>query len=438
MARKSSARRDLGRRHVWQQLRGRWVCTLGQPGTRVKLFQKRIGGNFYREVWVPGAGLNRLSLGTTDRDEAERIGRGLLAMLLTREASIASGVLTLGALWERFRRGAQAFLDNAQNTRRDEEARAAVLLAHFGEACEVAGLTADDVQAYAVVRRAGGIRVVDEHGVERLTKPVRSRTLEWDLKLLKAMVRWAMTVRIDNGARRLLEQNPLDGVKLEREKNPRRPVATLERFEKTRAAIVELRDREKDNADRLRWVLADLALVLVEATGRRVGSVRQLQWPDLDLTSGRIRWRAASDKKRQEWSTPITPKLVDEVKRARALIAELAGLQALRGPVFFAATDPSKPVIRDTLNSWLEKAEAHAKLEPLEGGLWHPYRRKWATERKHHPLKDVATAGGWKDVDTLLTCYMASDDEALLAVMSEERKVREPRAAAGSGGKAED
>jgi hypothetical protein len=45
-------------------------------------------------------------------------------------------------------------------------------------------------------------------------------------------------------------------------------------------------------------------------------------------------------------------------------------------------------------------------VSKLEGGLWHPYRRKWATERKGHSLKDVA-------------------NETLLAVMSEERKLRE-------------
>jgi len=28
----------------------------------------------------------------------------------------------------------------------------------------------------------------------------------------------------------------------------------------------------------------------------------------------------------------------------------------------------------------------------LDGGLWHAYRRKWATERKELPLKDVAAA----------------------------------------------
>src|SRR6478672_5829345 len=36
-----------------------------------------------------------------------------------------------------------------------------------------------------------------------------------------------------------------------------------------------------------------------------------------------------------------------------------------------------------------------AELPKLKGGVWHPYRRKWATVRKHLSLADVAAAGGW-------------------------------------------
>lgn len=76
-------------------------------------------------------------------------------------------------------------------------------------------------------------------------------------------------------------------------------------------------------------------------------------------------------------------------------------------------------------NKWLRVAEVHADLPKLKGGLWHPYRRKWATERKHRSPTDVAAAGGWKDLDTLLRCYQQPDDESLLAVMIEGRKLRE-------------
>ena len=56
-------------------------------------------------------------------------------------------------------------------------------------------------------------------------------------------------------------------------------------------------------------------------------------------------------------------------------------------------------------------------MEPLQGGLWHPFRRKFATERKHMPLQDVALAGGWKEVQTLLECYQRPDDATLQDVV---------------------
>jgi hypothetical protein len=84
------------------------------------------------------------------------------------------------------------------------------------------------------------------------------------------------------------------------------------------------------------------------------------------------------------------------------------------------------------MDRWLEAAERKAGVEKLEGGLWHPYRRKWATERKHHLLKDVAAAGGWKDVGTLLTCYTAADDETVLG--GDEREAESARRPGGAVG----
>jgi hypothetical protein len=54
----------------------------------------------------------------------------------------------------------------------------------------------------------------------------------------------------------------------------------------------------------------------------------------------------------------------------------------------------TKRMNRRLLDRRLTEAEAHAGLQPLRGGSWHPYRRKWATERKHLPLVDVAGLGG--------------------------------------------
>lgn len=48
--------------------------------------------------------------------------------------------------------------------------------------------------------------------------------------------------------------------------------------------------------------------------------------------------------------------------------------------------------------------------------MWHAFRRQWATERKALPVKDVAAAGGWNDITTLIDCYQQPDDDTLRAV----------------------
>src|SRR5205814_5354482 len=47
------------------------------------------------------------------------------------------------------------------------------------------------------------------------------------------------------------------------------------------------------------------------------------------------------------------------------------------------------------------------------------------TSRKKPPVVDVAVAGRWSDVSTLLNCYQQADKETLLEVMSHSRKIRE-------------
>lgn len=48
---------------------------------------------------------------------------------------------------------------------------------------------------------------------------------------------------------------------------------------------------------------------------------------------------------------------------------------------------------------------------------FHAYRRKWATERKHLPVQDVAEAGGWLDTRSLEQCYQQADEATLLQVV---------------------
>ena len=65
--------------------------------------------------------------------------------------------------------------------------------------------------------------------------------------------------------------------------------------------------------------------------------------------------------------------------------------------------------------------------ETQKGSLWHAYRRKWVTERKHLPDVDVAQAGGWKNTVSLKTAYQQADAETMLRVVLEAGELREVR-----------
>ena len=58
---------------------------------------------------------------------------------------------------------------------------------------------------------------------------------------------------------------------------------------------------------------------------------------------------------------------------------------------------------------------ANLEHEPRMG--WHSLRRKFASELKRTPLKDLCALGGWKSHATVLTCYMQSDEETMRAAL---------------------
>jgi integrase len=409
MARKPS-------RNEWHQLKnGTWCRTLGFRGTRVRLFERSEGGGFQRAVRLADGRVSRRSLNTSDRAVAERLGKELLAALLREEELERSGVLTLAHLSERYQGECVSFLDNDPRSQKDAESHVDVLLAFFGPECDVRGLTEQDQLAFTQKRLAGGI-VCSE---KRTTSAVRARSVEVELQLLHTMLRWATTVRV-RGGHRLLEQHPLAGVKRPRERNPKRPVATWERFEATRAKIQELGAGAKTDASRRKWLKLELALVLAEATGRRLGSIRQLQWEDFDYNASRIRWRAEADKKGVASIVPIPEALRDEI---RSFQVKLGG--GFGGLMFPSHSDPSRSLTRDSFGHWLREAEQLAELEKLDGSLWHAYRRAWATSRKDLSVKDVAAVGGWKDIQTLVNCYQQADDDTMRHVMAHPRKISE-------------
>src|SRR5258705_1611807 len=251
-------------------------------------------------------------------------------------------------------------------------------------------------------------------------RPVRARTVESDAEWLWKVLGWA-TEADDPEGRPLLRVHPLKRERfraaIPRVVNPRRPVATQDRYEALLAV-----------ADQVHPYLGPL-LALVNGTGRRIGAVTQLRYADLQLAKrksaphGAIAWPGETDKMGKAWSAPLNAAVRATLD---ALLAARPGLGAAY--LFPAPKNAGKPVDRWLASKWLEEAQLLAKLPRLGRSLWHAYRPKLATERKHLPVQDVAMAGGWTNAATLQLIYQQPDEGMLYRVVSEPAELREVKA----------
>jgi integrase len=224
------------------------------------------------------------------------------------------------------------------------------------------------------------------------------RSVQVDLVFLKSAISWAYgstDATVPSVTRNVLNGFPIPG-----EHDPRRPVLPVYVVDALLAAAPAVHP------------LLPLLIVMVGSTGRRLGSVLGLEWNDIDIPHGVIQWRAELDKTRKTWQSPLPAAAAVALEERRASLGGKAGRY-----VFPAPGDPHKPVVRNCAAGWLRRAYRIAGAEKQRGSLWHSFRRKWATDRKHYPVADVAAAGGWKDLATLLTCYQQPDTDTMRAVV---------------------
>jgi integrase len=392
---------------------GCWSLSLGVRGLKVRVEQRKPGGTFQRVYRVAGRRVTYASLGTTDRQEARQLAIDFIRELENGKKVNLVEPLTLERLWDRYQQEASSYRGNLERTRRQKQTDVRLLIAGLGATKRVDHLTKNDVERYVAMRRTG-------HGWPdgRETKPVRARTIQGEIKQLRQMIYWAMSERLPDGAW-LLENNPLRGVKLPKEEDPRRPVATYDRFLKLREAAQDMAATAPQQRGRDRWKRWEMALVLAEATGARIGAISGLCWSDLSSDPPEIKFRAEFDKRGRDRVVPIPEGLAEELRRFKVKFA------AVGDGWLFPCADKDDHWPREIFGELYDRVERHAGLPHLKGGRFHPFRRKWATERKNMSLVDVMAAGGWRDAQTLHGCYQLATTDGMLEVMSTPVKLRD-------------
>ncbi|MDB4888122.1 MAG: hypothetical protein JWN79_3560, partial [Gemmatimonadetes bacterium] len=178
-------------------------------------------------------------------------------------------------------------------------------------------------------------------------------------------------------------------------------------------------------------------LHLARYTGRRVNAICQLRADDVFLTKdtaaralaaagmdegladhkphGAIRWSESHDKLGFLELTAISAPARAALERYLRKMPRLGA-----APLFPDLKHSTQPITRAAADHLLRAAEERAGLPKFDRGLWHPYRRAWASSRKHLPDVDVAKGGGWRDLATMKASYQQADPATTLKAIENE------------------
>ena len=381
-----------------------WSYSAGEWGrNRVRAYEDPKSGlllvEFYERPRNYSKPLRRrISLGHRDRLKAKQQA-DKIAVAIGHARSVLVSTAALAELFDIYVR--EVTPTKSERSRKHDRQCADMFLRFFGRQPDAVALNLRDWDRFIQERRSGRIRPAGRH----TSTGVRNRTIARDLKWLLAVLNWATRAGDGQGGV-LLERNPLKGLPLPKEASPRRPVITHERYETMRevASIMDWRFR--------------VALVLAHESGHRIGAIRHLKWSDIDLEAGRVRWRGEMDKNRFEHVTPLTEPMCSALEEARRRNPAIGDAWVLPAPKY-----PSKPISRHLVRDWWYQAEERASLEHVPGLGWHGLRRKFATELKDVPLKDLCTLGGWKSPATILTCYQQADEDTMRRALESRRPV---------------
>lgn len=400
-----------------------WSKSFGPYGARIRIFKDPDSGFYYGECAdaTLKSGRRSRSLQHRDRARAERWAIEQVAKLQRHERALLDLVPLLRLVLELFLRHESP--KKVETEQRADARRGRLWTRMLGPDRDLNLITRRDWDRVIELRATGAIDARGRPVAEGARRPVRMGTVKADLVFLRTLIHWAMRWQ-DRTGRYLMREDPTRGFAMPKDLNPRRPVATTDRYERVLAVAdqVMMRVSWGETQRSLRSHLHEV-LVLAHHTGRRISAILALRYEDLRLDRkphAAIHWPAATDKTNRESLVPVSPEVQEVLE---SILRDRPGIGA--APIFPAATDPSRPTSTMVASSWLRKAERLAGVEPHDGSLWHAYRRGWATSRKHLPDIDVAAAGGWADTSTLKAVYQQADEATMYRVVSEPMQIRE-------------
>ena len=220
-----------------------WKWSTGKRGATVRIFEREPGGSLYVGVPKPGGGYRRVSLGHRDKDRAKRQAIELSAKRLNNNLTAAPiTVSELFALYLPTVKGKPSY-------REQTERAAHAWITFLGPRFSAERIGAREWESFASKRASGEIDACGEPAAEATgRRSVGPNAVAADLRVLRAACKRATMERFPSGDFRL-QVDPTRGLEMPTERNPRRPTADHERFERTLAKVHLVQRSEPWNAD---------------------------------------------------------------------------------------------------------------------------------------------------------------------------------------------
>lgn len=365
------------------------VYTTGEKGrNRVVVFRR--GSRLYLR-WYDGAGVP-YKRALPDRNiDLAKAEADTLAASLAKGESVTASIRTLGGLFDKYLAERDRLYERKELTRnawRHAQKVWRIAESLWGRSLDPLKLTQVHIQNYCRHRQGAGS--LARNGTQG--RSLGPRILEQDVDTLRAACNWAVEQTPP-----LLPWNP---VRIEWMPKGGQPNQVHLEPTEIQALMTVAPTVHR---------YAPLLVALCYETGHRIGAIRQLHWDDLNLVSQTIHWRQGQDKSKFDHYTPLT----DE------LLPVLAVHPVRAGPLFPSERHgrgkgmPGTSMSREAAEGLFTALEEAAQLAPLPGRGWHSFRRVFANELRAEPLKDVASAGGWKSTKTLVDVYLKASIPAM-------------------------
>lgn len=371
----------------------------GSHGCKVTYGERTAGGPLHLFVPRKDGGYDKVSLGHRDWDVAEAEALRLAAKRRSARETTRAGKMRISTLLSRYE------VEESPHKKQPGEdyRRVELWLAFFEADPEAQHITKNDMKRFVRDRKAGRITLpiverADGKGVMRkLSSNPKATTIGADIVFLQTVLNWAVDGE-------LIERNPIASFKAPKTRNPLQPVASVERFLRVY--------RQTQKVSPLFRVFFGF---IGEEVDWRVSAMCRLMISDIDL---RARRKAPYGRVRHPGDKGADARWIALSPRGRRLLLRAMRIRNAIGDVyvFEAPKRPGQPWRRQYATSLLERAEVLADVEPMEGGDFHPYRRKWSTAHKNDPWADVAEVTGRKDRKTFDQSYAKADEDTTMRI----------------------